>query len=369
MVTALLLAALLQDPAQEPKREDVLAKVDRAKVDAAIKKAVDWLWAEFDKGAVGPFDIDANSFSHDELVLLTFVHAGVDRADERFQKLLKRVTEAPLQRTYAVSLQAMALVRLDKVRWQWRIAQCAQFLIDNQGQNGGWSYGKPVPVDHFRAPAKPPTGNTLARVAVRHNPKTVKDRPSECDASNSQYAALGLRAAHEAAVVIPAETIRDAAKFWETNQDRNGGWSYIASGSPNDGSTGSMTAGGLGSLACYDYMMGTAARLDPRCKRARQWLADRFAVAEHAGLVRKDGNRKWGLYYYLYALERAGSLFGTELFGAHEWYVEGANHILSDQHRTGSWAVDLRDTCWAVLFLRRSTDDWRPDVATGDKKR
>ena len=39
--------------------------------------------------------------------------------------------------TYIVALQAVVLEEIDRVKYQWRIYKCAQFLIDNQGATGG----------------------------------------------------------------------------------------------------------------------------------------------------------------------------------------------------------------------------------------
>ena len=85
---------------------------------------------------------------------------------------------------------------------------------------------------------------------------------------------------------------------------------------------------------------------------------------EHGG-----GKPAVWLYYFLYALERAGILYGTEVFGGHEWYPEGATWLLDNQQQDGAWdAVNgsnkVWDTCFAILFLRRAT---RPleEVASG----
>jgi hypothetical protein len=77
-------------------------------------------------------------------------------------------------------------------------------------------------------------------------------------------------------------------------------------------------------------------------------------------------------FYYLYALERLGVLTGTEAFGTHEWYAEGANYLLRAQKPDGSWSAEPEgstrtlDTSLAILFLRRAT---RPlgDVASVDR--
>ena len=63
----------------------------------------------------------------------------------------------------------------------------------------------------------------------------------------------------------------------------------------------------------------------------------------------------------MYALERVGMLYGTEIMMTHEWYPEGAKQLIDDQ-KGGSWGDGTRDTCFAILFLKRAT---RPlDVAT-----
>ena len=74
--------------------------------------------------------------------------------------------------------------------------------------------------------------------------------------------------------------------------------------------------------------------------------------------------------YYLYGLERAAILFGTEKIGDHFWYAEGANALIAVQHEDGSWGKDTEwfntawDTCFSVLFLRRAT---RALVASEDR--
>ena len=62
------------------------------------------------------------------------------------------------------------------------------------------------------------------------------------------------------------------------------------------------------------------------------------------------------------ALERAGMLFGTETMGDKYWYPEGAKVLCDIQKGGGAWGDGTRDTCFAILFLKRAT---RPlDVAT-----
>jgi hypothetical protein len=65
----------------------------------------------------------------------------------------------------------------------------------------------------------------------------------------------------------------------------------------------------------------------------------------------------------MYALERAGMLYNTELFGGHNWYLEGARFLVDHQNANGSWGhhegdkkdEDTWDTCFAILFLKKAT--------------
>jgi hypothetical protein len=356
---ALLLLAAPQDPKKEPTREQVLKKVDAKKVEAAIRKGVDHLYWRVDNNALRPFEYEKRTQRYDDLVLLTLVHAGADPADKRFQKVLQNCLEGPLETTYSVALQAMALQKLDAAKHQGRIAQCAQFLVETQAKSGAWGYGEKVALDEFKT--KPPKKGTKALDRITLKKKGL-GTAAFGDNSNTQYAAMGLRAAHEASIEIPWDTIKAAKEWWEKAQNDDGGWGY---GSKGRDSYGSMTAGGMASLAIWDFFAGQAPRKDPNLAEARAWIAKEFDLAKNPGFTMnpKDDHR----YYWLYALERAGTLFGTEVFGAHEWYPEGAKAILDEQKPNGSWNNYAADTCFAILFLRRATDDFRPPVATEDK--
>jgi hypothetical protein len=82
-------------------------------------------------------------------------------------------------------------------------------------------------------------------------------------------------------------------------------------------------------------------------------------------------------YYYVYGLERAGTLLGVERFGEHAWYREGAQWLIKHQESEGTWATrgyassgwrenqDEIDTCFSILFLKRAS---RPTVRTGENR-
>jgi hypothetical protein len=375
---------------QDPRRE-----VDpfQRRVDAAIERGIAYL----KKSNPSPpgFDIGESY----ELVLWTFVHAGMSQTDPLFQKLFRQMIEAPLEKTYRVALQAMILEEVDRVQWQERIWQCAQFLVDNQDRTGQWGYGEPtlygkppaaVPTGGKR-PATPTAGggpkadpSLRPKPAIRMRLPVKKQRDGAGhDNSNSQYAALGLRACHDAGIILPKEVIERARKWWVDCQisEEDGaagtagvrplGWCYSEGGAKAHCATacGAMTAGAVGALCIYDYILDERQswKKDPAVLGGLAWLARNFTVTRNPGSCEMGSE---GIhYYYLYALERAGVLFGADLVGRHDWYREGAELLLKSQQAGGSWSGGgnaVWDTCFAILFLRRAT---RPfgDVASVDR--
>ena len=370
MTLALLLAVALA--VQDEKPNPSAGGVNEVAVARAIDKGVAFL-----RTAASP-DLKGAYTNSDELILWTLIHAGVPETDPKVVELFRSVTTQPLRRTYKVSLLAMILEELDRVKYQEKIAQCAQFLVDNQCENGQWSYGDPVKLDKTTptpspearkkdvysgggagaggadangqvvAPPKPekkPSTKALKPVPVRQR---AKGKPSG-DNSNTQYAALGLRACLDSGIVIEPKVLELAMKWWEDAQTGDGGWCY---GNSAGSSYGSMTAGGLGGLCIYRYYLRKAAKGEKKVEDGAAWLGREYAVDKNP--KGDAGHQEWN-YYYLYGLERVGALYGTNFIGGHDWYNEGATWLLDQQAADGSWGKASTNTCWAILFLRRAT--------------
>jgi hypothetical protein len=303
----------------------------------------------------------------DELLLWTYLQGGVPESDPEFQAILKTVLEKQLEKTYSVSLTAMLLEDLDRVKYQKRLAQCAQFLVDNQCANGQWSYGDPsIFVESVVVPPPSPKSKGVRKVTLTRK----RDGPAAGDNSNTMYALLGLRACHDAGIILPAVSVELAAKWWRDSQSKLSpvkppaivpeGWCY---GKHDHKPYGSMTAGGVGSLAICDYILGRDPKKDRELVCGMEWLAKNFSVAynpgpyEHAGM---EENSQHQLYYYLYALERAAILTGVEQIGGVAWYPKLSQALIEAQRPDGSWksassGSELNDTCFAVLTLRKAT--------------
>src|SRR6185295_17715943 len=404
-------------------------EVDQIKVDMAIEKGIKYLKAN-NASHLGSRDHVGRKMSNRELVLFTYVHSDVPETDADFKTLFDDMMKDKLEATYCVSLQAMVLEEVERVKYQKRIAQCAKFLVDNQGPQGFWSYGSPsiyveditydVPkrkdvasgggttnpggVKQFELPV--PGQKTKPKVTNKI--KIKKDRDGEGhDNSNTQYAALGCRACVDSGIQFEEKVVDLAMKWLRDCQkkekepaedlieggvngpDGAGGKPGVASGgggatvagpsrvarkaSPqgwcysdhNDHKAyGSMTAGAIGSLAIWDYIKDAddgkkrSWKNDTDVHEGLVWLGKNFSVTYNPGPyehAKMEENSKHQYLYYMYAMERAGMNYGTEMMGTHKWYPEGAKVLIETQSAAGSWGDGTVDTCFAILFLKRAT--------------
>jgi hypothetical protein len=242
------------------------------------------------------------------------------------------------------------------------------------------------------------------------------------DLSNTQYAALGLWSAHRLGLRVDKGVVRrmmEAVLQLQQKQDtkkvpfyadpervlkhKNGesvsssyitaaGWRYNPPEQIKRGKTmvtvgypysGSMTTAGIAVLATGRDILGTDDSWndkvqDGKVRRAMWsglgWLQQNWDVWDNPG---HNGN--W-VFYWLYGLERAGQLCGTDFVGLHDWYVEGAKRLMEDQRDDGSWPLKPRskrpdsdnerwqsdqvDTAFAILFLTRATPKIKTPMPT-----
>ena len=162
------------------------------------------------------------------------------------------------------------------------------------------------------------------------------------------------------------------------------GWSYLPRPTPEgpppesrtgpvpartvseQNTTGSMTCSGVAALCIAKSELESApASWRPREEAVERAIRDGCAWLAHFWNPKENpssGEKKtvgWK-YYWFYSVERAGVLAGTYTFGEHDWWEEGAAHLLQVQLPEGAWPdakglSKLSPTCFALLFLRRST--------------
>jgi hypothetical protein len=241
--------------------------------------------------------------------------------------------------------------------------------VDNQCQNGQWSYGEPSP---FTA-GTPTTGNKVAVASAardfapgeKQKPKVVhkitvekkREGPPAGDNSNSQYAALGLRACHDAGIMLPKETvIKPAKKWWTTSQlgDKGGkdnavataggqmladprGWSY----STADPAYSSMTTGAIGAVCIFDYILGEDWKKDKVVAGGMGLLIKNCSVTENVGPCETGGKAQGVPLLLPLCPERAGMLL-TPPSSATTTVPDGARVIRRAEARRSGGAVRPR---------------------------
>lgn len=323
-----LLAALAgRAPAQEPAAEAVPLQ---ALVNRAIARGVDRLRREQRPDGSWP-GYENHPGGMTALAAYTLVKSGVRRNDESLLQALSAIERTEFRTTYACGIHLMLLEALHEPARRPQAQRTLDFLLSTQTSvpphdaSGLWAY---------------PEGGI--------------------DMSNTQYALLGLRAAHRMGLKVPEQRLAECARSLWRYQHEGGGFSYW----PGQLPTGSMTAAVLGGLAILEEIAGSAPAVQAVLRKhardreaAERWYEERFQVRGNP-----RGPRAWTPawhYYHLYALERYGGLTGKTLIGDHDWYREGARWLVEQQERNGAWdsgtAQSLPETCFALLFLRRAT--------------
>jgi hypothetical protein len=380
---------LAQDPPQpDPEKEF------QKKVDAAIDKGVGFLLNKYKTGGI-------SEQKKAELILLTLLHAGVRRDHPFLIENMGKMLNRPLNDTYNAGLRGLLLEKVDRKVNQRALAEIAMFFADSQVQNGQWTYtgksrkipGQYVPVATKRKDDGILPGSTRSDddgippgKPIKLPPIPKKDSGAKTgDNSNSQYAILGLFAASRANVEVQKSVWEAAEKWFESEQNADGGWGYECADVPDgqgngivgNNSTGSMTTAGLTALIVSKFYLGKDWKADEKVKKGLDWLARNLSYTSNPG-----GHAVWH-FYYLYGLERVGQIAGMKEFGGRDWYKGGAEWLLDNQKGDGHWeepaakptydalADDVVNTCFAILFLRRATPELkRPkDIASTDTRK
>lgn len=348
----LLLCALLA-PGPVQAEDDF-----QSKIDAAIRSGCAWLEVNGNNPGAGLGNTT-------ELVALALIHGGADRNQEPLKGAIRHMRTAPLSSTYNVALTAIALCNLDRARYQKRIQECAQWLVDSQCANGQWSYGD------FRGQALPGTTPTesdgldaasgpLSDVALqRQRPATTQ----QGDNSNTQFAVMGLWAAHLARIQSPAATWKRIRDFFIRCQGSEGGWSY--SEEMRAAPYFNMTCAGTAVLEICRRVTKPDNRLDSAINLGRYWIGRSWGLGALATDEKRGGWVNFRDYYGYYSLERVGVLLNQERFGEHKWYTEGARSLLKAQAENGGWDENAINTAFAVLFLKRATQSLSGGHGTG----
>ncbi len=350
-LAALLFALLLASPAPAapPQVDPETAKV--VAVNKAIDNGVQYLrrnwnkddqwesfmlnvWVEMDGGVTA-------------LATLALLNSGTKANDEIVKSAVAYLRKLPQKRTYSVALINMVLAEVRDPADLPRIQANADWLLKTATRTNkkitGWGY----PISDPRL-----------------------DRP---DASNTQYALLGLYAAKLAGAKVPEAEWQDLLDLYTRTQavekeaDR-GSWSYLS----NDVKPSfTMTTAGVCGLLIARMGLGESGHgLNPatgvseRCgvypendavRKGMNWLGERFAFRL------KEKESPTATFYNIYGIERVGRLSGQRFIGRLDWYRQGCDFLVDEQKPDGSWSADDSDfkgvnvisTSFALLFLSK----------------
>ncbi len=195
------------------------------------------------------------------------------------------------------------------------------------------------------------------------------------DLSNTQYAAMALRAAEAAGASIPvkvwkrlADATLDYAEPVEGTESglRARGFRYTTNA---EHATGSMTAAGVAVLSiCLEKMRGRTAAYERAMNEGSRWLEQHLDMEENPVPTSESGSMG-RFFYYLYGVERVGSLLKTDWLGGKPWYQLGAESLVAKQSEEGRWGSNEGETAFSLLFLSRATGSLRPASGNGKADR
>ncbi|MHC4660232.1 MAG: hypothetical protein ACYS8W_00960 [Planctomycetota bacterium] len=425
----------------EKKEEDDAAAVEKLKeiekkVNAAIEKGVKYLVSK--QNSDGSFQGQYSSshpLGYNALCALTLVKCGVPLKHASVIKAYKFLESQPRNKTYSVGLYLMALEAkyynkkiIEKVLGRRKKKKKSGYSTTPDEEESEEEEYKPKISGRDRAIAQDLV-NWLVKIQLENGCWTYGENRARSggtrttgDNSNMQYAILGLKAGTRLGARVPLETFLRNLKYildcqgtagqkvdrftipaahlnsfkskkkgsssststssdpdeWsepERDQFVSRGWGYTSATSTG---TGSMTASGLTAvIICKSELLGKRVFAGELKKRTNESIED--GCAWFATQLNFTPSGLWW-YYFMYGLERAGSLAGVRKFGTRDWYYEGIDVLLPLQKDDGRWEdasrqrqqgganknqpqparpaqtqLNLCQTCFALLFLKRAT--------------
>ncbi len=295
-------------------------------IPVAIDRGVAWLLAQQELDGSWPampeFGPGFTAF-----LMYALAASGLDAEHPAMRRGLAFLDTHPPEHVYsigAVILARTALGRFDREELQ----AFADRLVDWQQPSGLWNY-----------PVHPREGN---------------DDP---DLHNTMIASLAFDELRERGIELPRSSwrhmIRGALETQERTKSDARAFSYLTD---REHTSGSMTVAGLTVLLIAKRGLGDAipdgelAKLERGVEDGRRWI-DRNLVWG------REPHTGFGHYFWIYGLERVGSLLATETLGGQPWYERGAEFLLGAQTDEGYWESSYAeiDTALALLFLGRAS--------------
>lgn len=357
---------------------------DKTEIQAAISKG-----AAHIKSTLSKKNGAAKSFAY-----LTLLKAGEPSDSPLMQEAVKHVRDkvkdniysGAREHIYEAAIDITLLADLDGEKYKPDIEIIASYILEHQNEAGWWTYPPPF----------------------------SKSGCINGDVSITHYACLGLWAAARAGIPIDAKVWTKVLNWKSSCHNDDGGYTYwpgTAVGVSNGNSSLNMTVNSVGTM--YIAMINLDPKRVPKMdkggktqqptkgEKSNKAEATAPATKKRPGVVEavdldseedqesskikttgqipssaisssmtafrwvtvrfvtENRDSPFSAYYY-YSLERMGALLNITKIGDHDWYNECADVLISKQNADGSWAMTTfdgpeNDTCFAVLFLTRST--------------
>ena len=276
---------------------------------------------------------------------LAMLNCGVKPDDKDLSAVLDFLRKLKPEKTYVVALKIMCLAEARNPKDLPQIQALTDWLgktaRKERGKLSGWGY----PINDL-------------------------DRP---DASNTQYALLGLYAGKQAGAKIPDELWKEIRALYIATQVKEtrdtGYWSYIEEFKK---ASFTMTVAGVAGLVIarmglnesaqlLDEKTGVAAKCgqyaeNEYIRRGMNWIGSDTRFAFDKAIESKS------TFYNIYGIERVGRLSGQRFIGKFDWYREGCDWLVRTQNKDGSWASEtgvaedqtkVMATAFALLFLSK----------------
>lgn len=425
--------------ADEAGKKVIPLKEIEKKVNEAIKKGLEYLLKQ--QNPDGTFKGNyARSYplGYNALGALTLVKCGASLKHPSVRNAYRNLSGQPLKKTYSVGLYLMALEakyynKKNIEKYKEKKKKKRSDLSTTTERGGGLAGFKPKIARRDRAMAQKLV-NWLVKAQAsngswdyyakpsQYTPQGATQKTDRTDNSNMQYAILGLKAGSRLGAKVPASAVLKNLQYiigdqsepgakvkpfvipaahldsfeFKKNGDKKSdlstgtdpsygaesrdnyvarGWGYTPGYTARTGGTQSMTTAGLtAAIICKSELLGSKYFKGELVKKTNLAIEDGCAwLAANMKLAPQPGH--W--FYFMYGLERAGSLAGVRYFGTRDWYYEGVNVLLPLQNEDGSFSYtrqnqgrapnapgkgqqprtvsNICDTCFTLLFLKRAT--------------
>ena len=276
------------------------------------------------------------------LATLAMLNCGVKADDRDVSGPLDFLAKLVPKKTYVASLVIMCLAESRNPKYLPQIQSNVDFLVRTarreNGKLNGWSY-----------------------------PFNTEDN---ADASNTQYALLGLYSGRQAGAKIPDSLWKDIRNLYIDSQRKEnadaGYWIYA----PQYSSSFTMTVAGVSGLVIarmgmnessqqFDPKTGVAAKCgeypeNEAIRKGMNWIGSSERFSFDKAIESKS------TFYNIYGIERVGRLSGQRFIGKYDWYREGCDFLVRAQSKDGSWSsavsidkTKLISTSFALLFLSK----------------